>query len=57
MRPLRIAALFWGLHLVTADTPTTTDELTKAVTLMARMSRCGSPSFSPDGKPWLLCVT
>ena len=27
-----------------------TDELTKAVTLMARIGRCGSPSFSPDGE-------
>ena len=51
MRALMIAiALFLGLDVVTADTPTTTDELTKAVALMARVGRCGSPTFSPDGK-------
>ena len=51
MRALMMAvALFVGLDVVTADTPTTTDELTKAVTLMARVGRCGSPTFSPDGK-------
>ena len=51
MRALMIAiALFLGLDVVTADTPTTTDELTKAVTLMARVGRCGSPTFSPDGR-------
>jgi Tol biopolymer transport system component len=43
-------ALFLSLDVVTADTPTTTDELTKAVTLMARVGRCGSPTVSPDGK-------
>ena len=42
--------LFLALVVVAADTPTTTDELTTAVTLMARIGRCGSPSFSPDGK-------
>ena len=51
MRALMMAvALFLGLDVVTADTPTTSDELTKAVTLMARVGRCGSPTFSPDGK-------
>jgi len=51
MRALMMAVgLFLGLNVVTADTPTTTDELTKAVTLMARVGRCGSPTFSPDGK-------
>lgn len=51
MRALMIAvALFWSLGVITADTPTTTDELTKAVTLMARIGRCGSPTFSADGK-------
>jgi dipeptidyl aminopeptidase/acylaminoacyl peptidase len=42
--------LFAALVVVAADTPTVaTDELTAAVTLMARVGRCGSPSFSPDG--------
>jgi dipeptidyl aminopeptidase/acylaminoacyl peptidase len=41
--------LFSALVVVAADTPTTTDELTTAVTLMARIGRCGSPSFSPNG--------
>jgi dipeptidyl aminopeptidase/acylaminoacyl peptidase len=51
MRALMIVVpLFLGLGVVTADTPATTDELTKAVTLMARIGRCGSPTFSPDGK-------
>jgi Tol biopolymer transport system component len=51
MRVFMIAvALFLGLDVATADTPTTTDKLTKTVTLMARVGRCGSPTFSPDGK-------
>ena len=51
MRALMILVpLFLGLGVVTADTPATTDELTRAVTLMARIGRCGSPTFSPDGK-------
>jgi hypothetical protein len=38
MRDLMIAVtLFLGLGVVTADTPATTDELTKVVTLMARI--------------------
>jgi dipeptidyl aminopeptidase/acylaminoacyl peptidase len=42
--------LFLALVVVATDTPTTTtDELTTAVTLMARIGRCGSPSFSPNG--------
>ena len=42
--------LFSALVVVAADTPTsTTDELTTAVTLMARIGRCGSPSFSRNG--------
>ena len=50
MRTIVIAAvLFSALVVFAADTPTT-DELTTAVTLMARIGRCGSPSFSPDGK-------
>ena len=51
MRALMIAiALSLGLDVFTADTPTTTDELTKAVILMARVGRCGSSTFSPDGR-------
>lgn len=50
MRALMIGvALFLSFNVVTPDTSTTTDELTKAVTLMARIGRCGSPTFSPDG--------
>ena len=49
MRALMIAvALFLSSGAGAADT--TTDELTKAVTLMARIGRCGSPTFSPNGK-------
>jgi dipeptidyl aminopeptidase/acylaminoacyl peptidase len=33
-----------------ADNRSVPDELTLAVTRMARVGRCGSPSFSPDGK-------
>ena len=50
MRVLMIVATFLGLSVVTAATPATTDELTTAVSLMARIGRCGSPTFSPDGK-------
>jgi dipeptidyl aminopeptidase/acylaminoacyl peptidase len=51
MRPMVIAvALSWVLVGSAADPPATTDELTTAITLMARVGRCGSPSFSPDGK-------
>ena len=51
MRAVMIAVrLFLGLSVVTADSLATTDELTKVVTLMARIGRCGSPTFSPDGK-------
>jgi dipeptidyl aminopeptidase/acylaminoacyl peptidase len=51
MRPIVMAVvLFSALVVVAADTPTTTDELTTAVTLMARIGRCGSPSFSPNGR-------
>ena len=44
-----VIVLFAALVVVAADTPTN-DELTTAVSLMARIGRCGSPSFSPDGK-------
>src|SRR5262250_152359 len=51
MRALMIGvAVFLSLDVVTSDTPTSTDELSKAVTLMARIGQCGSPTFSPDGK-------
>jgi dipeptidyl aminopeptidase/acylaminoacyl peptidase len=51
MRALMIAvALFLSLGVVAADTATTTDDLTDAITLMARIGRCGSPTFSPNGK-------
>ena len=48
MRTIVIAVVLFSA-LVVADTPTT-DQLTTAVTLMARIGRCGSPSFSPEGK-------
>jgi dipeptidyl aminopeptidase/acylaminoacyl peptidase len=35
---------------VVAQETHTTDDLTAAVTMMARVGRCNSPSFSPDGK-------
>ena len=49
----RIAAtviLSLTLHALAADTPPGADPLALAVTRMARVGRCGSPSFSPDGK-------
>lgn len=50
MRAIVMAVgLFSALGATTAHTPTS-DELTSAVALMARVGRCGSPSFSPDGK-------
>ena len=51
MRLIVVAVvLFSALVVVAAETLTsTTDELTTAVTLMARIGRCGSPSFSPSG--------
>jgi dipeptidyl aminopeptidase/acylaminoacyl peptidase len=50
MRAMVIAAgLFSALGAITAQTPTS-DELTTAVSLMARVGRCSSPSFSPDAK-------
>jgi dipeptidyl aminopeptidase/acylaminoacyl peptidase len=39
-----------ALGLINRDAPAASDDLTTAVTRMARIGRCGSPSFSPDGK-------
>jgi dipeptidyl aminopeptidase/acylaminoacyl peptidase len=50
MRAILIAVVLFSALVVIAETPSTTDELTTAVSLMARIGRCGSPSFSPDGK-------
>jgi dipeptidyl aminopeptidase/acylaminoacyl peptidase len=51
MRGLIIAvAAFLGSNLAAAQTPKNADELTKAVTAMARVGQCTSPSFSADGK-------
>ena len=47
MRPILIAFVLFSTLVAIADTPPTTHELTTAVTLMARIGRCGSPSFSP----------
>ncbi len=41
--------LFWTLVATPADIPPA-DELSEAVTRMARIGRCGSPSFSSDGE-------
>lgn len=50
MRPIVVAVVAFSALFAIAETPSTDDELTTAVTLMARIGRCGSPSFSPDGK-------
>jgi Tol biopolymer transport system component len=50
MRPTLIAVVLFSALVAIADTPSTTDELTTAITLMARIGHCGSPSFSPDSK-------
>ena len=42
--------LFTAVLAIAADAPPRSDELTAAVTRMGRIGRCGSPSFSPDGK-------
>jgi Tol biopolymer transport system component len=49
MRPILIAVVLFSALVVIAEMPST-DELTTSVTRMARIGRCGSPSFSPDGK-------
>jgi dipeptidyl aminopeptidase/acylaminoacyl peptidase len=50
MRPILIAVVLFSTLVAIAETPSATDELTTAVTLMARIGHCGSPSFSPDGR-------
>ena len=42
--------LFAALFATAVDPTPATDELTTAVTRMARIGRCVSPSFSPDGE-------
>jgi dipeptidyl aminopeptidase/acylaminoacyl peptidase len=49
MRPILIAVILFSALGAIAEMPST-DELTTSVTRMARIGRCGSPSFSPDGK-------
>lgn len=49
MRPILIAVVLFSTLVAIAETPSANDELTTAVTLMARIGHCGSPSFSPDG--------
>jgi hypothetical protein len=43
-----VLVIFSFLSL-SAQNPSANDTLTDAVTRMARIGRCGSPSFSPDG--------
>ena len=51
MRSIASAVLlFSGLFSFAAETPSASDDLTAAVTRMARIGRCSSPTFSPDGK-------
>lgn len=50
MRAIVAAVVVFSVLCAIAETPSTDTELTTAVTLMARINRCGSPSFSPDGK-------
>lgn len=45
-----VLVLFTALFSFAADNSAPNDELTAAVTRMARIGRCGSPSFSPDGE-------
>jgi len=42
--------LFSALFSSAAETPSASDELTAAVTRMARIGHCSSPTFSPNGK-------
>jgi len=46
---LRIATCLLGI-CSTAAAQNTDDELTALVTSMSRITRCGNPTFSPDGK-------
>ncbi len=51
MRTIASAVLlFSALFSFAAETPSASDELTAAVTRMARIGRCFSPTSSPDGK-------
>ncbi len=50
MRAIVAAVVAFSVLCAIAETPSTDTELNTAVTLMARIGRCGSPSFSPDGK-------
>jgi dipeptidyl aminopeptidase/acylaminoacyl peptidase len=50
MRPILIAVVLFSTLVAIAETSSANDELTAAVTLMARIGHCGSPSFSPDGR-------
>jgi len=50
VRTILVSMFLLSALTVLAQETTTPDELTTAVTLMARIGRCGSPSFSPDGK-------
>ncbi len=45
-----VVLLFSALFSFAAETPSANDELTAEVTRMARIGRCFSPTFSPDGK-------
>ena len=50
MRPILIAVVLFSTLVAIGETLSANDELTAAVTLMARIGHCGSPSFSPDGR-------
>ena len=50
MRTIVIAALLFSSLAVVAQEMPITDDLTASVTRMARIGRCGSPTFSPDEK-------
>ena len=52
MRFTSVALLLFSLVPLgaAAESPASSDQLTEAVTRMARIGRCWSPSFSPDGK-------
>jgi dipeptidyl aminopeptidase/acylaminoacyl peptidase len=51
MKKWLLSAVFLAFpFLGMSENHSTEDELTSAVRLMARVGRCGSPAFSPDGK-------